>query len=95
VQVYPSKEFSNRFPEAMPCEITIHLRSGKTVTRKVDDYEGFLTKPMSSAQATEKFTTLSSKFVDENRKKRIIDAVTQLEHIKIRQMMELLNFNIS
>jgi len=95
VQVYPSKEFSNRFPEAMPCEITIHLRSGKTVTRKVDDYEGFLTKPMSSAQATEKFTTLTSKFVDEDRKKRIIDAVTQLEHIKIRQMMELLNFNIS
>ena len=95
VQVYPSKEFSNRFPEAMPCEITIHLRSGKTVTRKVDDYEGFLTRPMSSAQATEKFTTLTSKFLDEDRKKRIIDAVTQLEHIKIRQMMELLNFNIS
>jgi 2-methylcitrate dehydratase len=95
VQVYPSKEFSNRFPETMPCEITVHLRSGKTITRKVDDYEGFLTRPMNLAQATEKFTTLTSKFVDEDRKKRIIDAVTQLEHIRIRQMMELLNFNPS
>ena len=95
VQVYPSEEFSNRFPDAMPCEITIHLRSGQTVTRAVEDYEGFLTRPMNLAQATEKFTKLTSKFIDEDRQKRIIDAVTQLEHIKTRQMMELLNFNLA
>jgi 2-methylcitrate dehydratase len=95
VQVYPSEEFSNRFPDVMPCEITIHLRNGKTVTRTAEDYEGFLTRPMNLAQATEKFTTLTSKFIDEDRKNRIIDAVTQLEHIKIRQMTELLNFNLS
>ncbi|MGD0645835.1 MAG: MmgE/PrpD family protein [Candidatus Bathyarchaeia archaeon] len=95
VQVYPSKEFSKRFPDAMPCEITIHLRSGKTVTRSVDDYEGFLTRPMNLAQATKKFTILTSKLVDENRKKRIIDVVSQLEHIKIRQMTELLDFSLS
>jgi len=95
VQVYPSKEFSNRFPDAMPCEITIHLRSGQTVTRAVEDYEGFLTRPMNLSQATEKFTKLTSNFIDEDRQKRIIDAVTQLEHIKIRQMMEVLNFNLA
>jgi len=95
VQVYPSKEFSSRFPDAMPCEITIHLKNGKIITRRVDDYEGFLTRPMNFVQATEKFTTLTSKFIDQDRKKRIIEAVTQLEDIKIRQMMELLNFNFS
>jgi 2-methylcitrate dehydratase len=95
VQVYPSKEFSSRFPNAMPCEITIHLKSGKTVSRTVDDYEGFLTRPMNLAQASKKFTTLTSKFIDEDQKKRIIDAVTRLENIKIRQIMELLNFNCS
>jgi len=94
VQVYPSKEFSNRFPDAMPCEITVHLRSGKTVTRTVDDYEGFLTRPMNLAQATAKFAGLTSKFIDEDRKNRIVDAVTQLEHIKIRQLMEMLNFSL-
>ena len=95
VRVYPSKEFSGRFPDAMPCEITVHLKNGKTVTKTVEDYEGFLTRPMSLAQATEKFSKLTSKFIDQDQKKRIIDAVTQLEHIKIRQMMELLNFNRS
>ncbi len=95
IQVYPSNEFSNRFPDAMPCVITVHLRSGRTVTRKVDDYEGFLTRPMSLSQATEKFSALTSRFIDQDRKNLIVDAVTQLENIKIRQMMEQLNFNPS
>jgi 2-methylcitrate dehydratase len=90
VQVSASKEFSSRFPDTMPCKITVHLKSGKTVTRAVDDYEGFLTRPMIFEQATEKFNSLTSKFVGGNRRKRIIDAVSQLENIKIRQIMELL-----
>jgi 2-methylcitrate dehydratase len=92
IQVHPSKEFSDRFPNAMPCEITIHLRNGKTVTKTVDDYEGFLTRPMNLAGAIEKFTSLVTSFIDEERKKEIIDEVTHLEDIKIRQMMESLNF---
>jgi 2-methylcitrate dehydratase len=90
IQVSPSKEFSGRFPAAMPCEITVRLKNGKTVTRAVEDYEGFLTRPMSFVQATEKFTSLTSKFIDEIRRERIIDAVSQLENIKIRQILELL-----
>ena len=91
IQVHPSKEFSNRFPNAMPCEIKIHLSNGKTVTKTVDDYEGFLTRRMNLAGATRKFTSLVSSFIDEERKKRIIDAVTHLEDIEIRRMMENLN----
>ena len=93
IQVNPSKEFSSRFPEAMPCEITVHLRSGKTVTRTVNDYDGFLTRPMSLAQATEKFSRLASKFIGEDRGKSIVDTVTKLESVKMRQLTELLNFN--
>jgi 2-methylcitrate dehydratase len=93
VQVYPSEEFSQRFPNAMPCEITIHLKSGKTLSKAVEDYAGFLTRPMDLAQATAKFTTLTSRFIDEDQRKRIIEAVTGLEHISTRQMMESLNFS--
>ena len=95
VQVKPSKEFSNKFPQAMPCEITVHLKDGKTVTRAVDDYEGFLTRPISMAQAAKRFFTLTSTFIDQDRKKRIVDAVSQLEQLKIRELMDLLNFNLS
>jgi 2-methylcitrate dehydratase len=95
IQVAPSKEFSSRFPNAMPCEITIHLKSGKTVTRTVDDYEGFLTRPMSWESATEKFSTLVSGFADDEQKKKIIDSVMCLENIKIRKLTESLTFRSS
>lgn len=95
IQVHPSKEFSDRFPNAMPCEITVHLTSGKTVTKTVDDYEGFLTRPMNVAGAIEKFTSLVSAFIDEERKKKIIDAVTHLEDRDVRQLTENLNFSLN
>jgi 2-methylcitrate dehydratase len=92
-QVHSSKEFSSRFPNTMPCEITIHLRNGKAVTKAVDDYEGFLTRPMTIASATEKFTSLASSFIDDERKKKIVDTVTHLEDIEIGKLMESLTFN--
>jgi 2-methylcitrate dehydratase len=95
IQVQPSKEFSNKFPNAIPCEITIHLKNGRAVTKAVDDYEGFLTRPMKMASAIEKFTSLVSSFIDEERRKKIIDAVTRLEDIKIRRMMISLNFSLT
>jgi len=95
VQVFPSEEFSKRFPDAMPCKITVQLRGGKNVARAVEDYEGFLNRPINMAQATEKFSKLTSKFIDAERKNRIVDAVTRLDHIKVRQLMELLNFSPS
>jgi len=95
VQVYPSDEFSSRFPDAMPCKITVRLKGGETVARTVEDYEGFLTRPMNMAQATEKFTKLTSGFIGADQKSRIVDAVTRLDHIKVRQLMELLSFGSS
>ena len=94
IQVQPSKEFSDRFPNAMPCEITIQLRNGRVVTKAVDDYEGFLTRPMNVASANEKFSSLVSSFIDEERKKKIIATVTRLEDIEIRQMMETFSFGV-
>jgi 2-methylcitrate dehydratase len=93
IQVTPSTELSKRFPKAMPCEITIYLNNGKTVTKKVEDYEGFLTRPMNLAGATEKFSSLVSGFIDEERKGGIIDAVTCLENIEVRKMTESLSFS--
>ncbi|MGO8806700.1 MAG: MmgE/PrpD family protein [Candidatus Bathyarchaeia archaeon] len=91
VKVTPSAELSGRFPNAVPCEITIHLRNGKTVTKTVDDYEGFLTRPMSMGSAMEKFSSLVSGFIDEDRKKKIMNAVIHLENIEVRMLTENLN----
>jgi 2-methylcitrate dehydratase len=92
VHIAPSSELSKRFPNAMPCEIKICLKNGKTLTKAVDDYEGFLTRPMSWAGAAEKFSSLISMFVDEARKKEIMDAVAHLENIEARELTENLVF---
>ncbi|MGA2523681.1 MAG: MmgE/PrpD family protein, partial [Candidatus Bathyarchaeia archaeon] len=62
------------------------------LTKAVDDYEGFLTRPMSWAGAAEKFSSLISMFVDEARKKEIMDAVAHLENIEARELTENLVF---
>ncbi len=95
VNIQPSKEFSDRFPSAMPCEIAVRLKNGKSFSHAVDDYEGFLTRPMTMAHAIEKFNSLSSLIIDEKARKRIIDLVTHLESIRVHQLTEALNFGLS
>ncbi len=93
IQVTPSAELSSKFPNAMPCKITIHLKNGETVSKAVDDYEGFLTRPMSFASAAEKFSSLVEGFIDEERKNKIIDTVTHLESVETRKLAENLGFS--
>ncbi|MGA3110526.1 MAG: MmgE/PrpD family protein [Candidatus Bathyarchaeia archaeon] len=93
LQITPSAELSKSFPNTMPCEITIHLKNGKTVTKAVEDYEGFLTRPMNLAGAIEKFSSLVSGFIDEERKKKIIDVITHLEKKEVRKIMKTLTFS--
>ena len=47
---------------------------------------------MSWAGAAEKFSSLISMFVDEARKKEIMDAVAHLENIEARELTENLVF---
>jgi len=46
VHVRPVEEFSNRFPDAMACRVTIHPREGEPFSIEKEDYEGFFTRPM-------------------------------------------------
>ncbi len=93
IRVQPSKEFSKRFPNAMPCEIVVSLKTGKTADKTVEDYEGFVTRPMSFGQTVGKFTSLSSGLIDDHQRDKIIEAVTNLDSIKTRQLAEALNFS--
>ncbi len=90
VHVRPVKEFSLKFPEAMPCEISVHLKNGKHLSRVMDDYEGFFTRPMNFENVREKFDRLVSQVVDKSLAARIAEAVANLESIRIRELTGLL-----
>lgn len=90
VNVYPDKHLSLRFPNAMPCRVTIHMRDGRVVERSADDYEGFFTRPMGWRRAVEKFHTLASYHVDERLRTKITEAVEHLEELEVSDLTSLL-----
>ena len=90
VVVVPIPEFSARFPNEMPCRITVHLRGGRVVATEKRDYEGFHTRPMSWEAVTRKFDTLASPYAAAALRKRIATTVRDLENRTVADLMKLL-----
>jgi 2-methylcitrate dehydratase len=90
VVVTPRPEFSARFPNEMPCRITVHLRGGRVVATEKRDYEGFHTRPMSWEAVTRKFDTLAAPYAAAALRKRIATTVRDLENRTVADLMKLL-----
>ncbi len=90
VKVRPSREYSQRFPVVMPCQITVRLLNGRAFTKEKVDYEGFHTHPMSWERAVEKFKRLSGTSIGSNLQEKIIDTVFDLDRVPIGDLMALL-----
>ncbi len=90
VIVRPSEEYSQRFPEEMPCRILLTLRDGRVFGKEKKDYEGFRTHPMRWETVYQKFEALSAAYTDPPVRREIVEAVTHLEEIQIIDLMALL-----
>jgi 2-methylcitrate dehydratase len=90
VIVRPSAEYSDRFPEEMPCQLTITLRDGTTLVREKHDYEGFHINPVGWQRAQAKFDRLSTPYADVGLRGEIIEAVQCLETVQVEELTELL-----
>jgi len=90
IRVRPSAEYSRRFPDEMPCRVTVALNDGRVLTKEKRDYEGFHSRPMSWEAVARKFERLSAPFVDPELRREIIDAVANLEAIRVGDLTRLL-----
>ncbi len=90
VIVRPDPAFSARFPEEMPCRVTVTLKDGRTYTIEKRDYEGFHTRPMSWERLVEKFHRLASPYTEVSLREAIIQAVDALEHLEVTDLVHLL-----
>jgi 2-methylcitrate dehydratase len=90
VNVTPSRELSGRFPDCMPCAVTVVLKDGARLRREKQDYEGYHTNPMRWETVVDKFTRLTGPFLAERPAGDIIDAVQRLDRIEAAELMELL-----
>lgn len=90
VFVRPSDAFSRRFPNEMPCRIEVSLGDGRRVAKEKQDYEGFHTRPMKWETVVSKFDALSARYADATLRRQIVDAVSNLERIKVADLTSLL-----
>lgn len=91
VSVRPSEAYSRRFPDEMPCRITLRLRDGRTLTKEKQDYEGFYTRPMRWETVVQKFDRLSAPYADADLRRQVVGAVANLEATPVAELMQLLS----
>lgn len=91
VTVRPNEAYSRRFPDEMPCRVTIRLRDGQMLTREGRDYEGFYTRPFTWETALKKFEQLGEPYAPAVLRHDISDAVAHLEDIEVSKLMGLLS----
>ncbi|TAM78946.1 MAG: MmgE/PrpD family protein [Acidobacteria bacterium] len=90
VTVRPNQAFSDRFPEEMPCRVTVRLPGGHVLVKEGRDYEGFHTRPFSWETVLGKFQRLSESYASASLRRKISEAVRDLENIAICDLMKLL-----
>src|SRR5262249_41411119 len=90
IRALPSADYSRRFPDEMPCRVTVTLNDGRILTKEKRDYEGFRNRPMSWETVTRKFERLSAPYIDHKLRREIIDAVANLEGIQAPDLTRLL-----
>ena len=91
VSIQPTEEFSNRFPDEMPCRLTITLRDRRVLIKENHDYPGFGTQPMSWEMALEKFERIAGALTASSSRRSIANAVKNLESINVRDLTGLLS----
>jgi 2-methylcitrate dehydratase len=90
IVVSPRRDFSERFPNEMPCHLKVHLKDGRVFEKEKLDYEGFFTRPMTWKQAVEKFEKLSATHVDAELRKDIVTSVARMEDVNVADLTGIL-----
>ncbi|HXE12584.1 MAG TPA: MmgE/PrpD family protein [Bryobacteraceae bacterium] len=90
VSISPNAAYSQRFPEEMPCRLRITLRDGRILTKENRDYPGSISQPMSWEAVSKKFHGLAARYCADAERNRIVNAIADLENLRIRDLMRLL-----
>lgn len=90
VVIRPDERHSRRFPERHACTITVVLRDSRRLRREKEDYEGFVTRPMSWDGLRSKFDRLAMPHATQHLREEIAQAVRGLEHTDVHALGEVL-----
>jgi 2-methylcitrate dehydratase len=88
VRIRPREEMSARFPVEMPCRVALVLGNGKRLVKEKSGYEGYPTSPARWETVAAKFHALSAPFAGKSRRGSIVEAVKNLDSIRIGELTE-------
>ena len=90
VSVRPLKDYSNRFPDEMPCRLKVTLRDARVLIREKRDYEGFHTRRMKWETVVKKFEKLTEGRVHARLGKNITETIAHLENCRVADLTRLI-----
>src|SRR5699024_1751510 len=79
VEITPSDEFFDRFPDHMPAELEVTLNDGSVFTASQDSYLGFHDNPLDWENARKKFDALVTPFTGEELREEIATVIHELD----------------
>ncbi|WIM88264.1 MmgE/PrpD family protein [Candidatus Mycobacterium wuenschmannii] len=91
VIVRPAADLTEAYPERTGARVRITLNDGRDFRREQSDFEGSPTRPMSWERVVEKFHWLAEPFADAALRGEIVDAVSRLDDIAVRNLAALLD----
>ena len=90
VEITPSDEFSDRFPDHMPAELEVTLNDGSVFTASQDSYLGFHDNPLDWENARKKFDALVTPFTGEELREEIATIIHELDTRQVSELTEAL-----
>ncbi|MBF6613792.1 MAG: MmgE/PrpD family protein [Chloroflexi bacterium] len=82
--------YTARYPQEMPCKITVKLNDGRELVCEKKDYEGFYSRPMPREAVVKKFENLAGEHTNPALRHQIEDAVDSLEELQVADLTQLL-----
>ena len=89
VSVRPDERFSRRFPAEMPCRVRVALRDGRTFTKELADYPGFLTRGRTWEAGRAKFERLAGPHTTAALRDQIAGTVADLDQLQVADLTRL------
>ena len=90
VAIHPDAGYSDRFPDEMPSKVTITMRDGPVLQRKVRSCEGSCNLPMSWDAAYRKFEGLAAPYTTKDQREQIADTIATFDQHTVGELMALL-----
>jgi 2-methylcitrate dehydratase len=90
VSIRPASDLSRRFPDEMPCRLTVRLNNGHSLAKEKQDYEGFHSRQATWETVQRKFEHLTEPYASPLLQREIAAAVSELELIRVTDLMCLL-----